>query len=1160
MFGRLVPVAAIFAAQLVFAQPTAGGISPAGVGPGAGSGLAQTFTFSFLDPAGYADLSVLDILINNYLDGAAACYIAFVPASASTGYLYLVDDGGDGSYVSGTPAWLPSSGVWENSQCKISGTGSSVSASGNTLTLTLAITFTPAFAGNKIFYTAARSATENSGWQALGTWNVPGLVTLGPAVGGVTPGESVTAGQTFTFTFTDTNGYADLAVVDILTNGFLDAINACYVAYVPTSASAGYLYLVDDAGDGAYAPGSPMLLSSGGALKNSQCSINTAASSASASGGTLTLNLAITFFPGFAGNQVFYLASRNNGTGTSGWQAAGSVSVPAFQNLTLSETSIAGGTSVTATVILASPASSSGTTVTLSSSNPSVQVPASVTVASGMTSAHFTVATGSVIATQTAAITASLGISSAAAVLTVFPGGPATLNPADTIVITDKSGINQINYPEQIGRPFVDGEISNYPMAILNGSTPLFTQADVKNRYPDGSVKFAILSFLLPSLPANGSVTIAFGNQATGNNTPLTLAQMLDPSFNFDAQMILTGNSATQSASARTMLTNGSFTYWTSGPVATTVILADHSAAAAYDMGFDAHRSIRPIFEATFWPSISKVKVRYVLEDSNTLALEDVSYSATLTIGDTPPSAVYNSATTWPAGIPQVGATRWTKTFWIGGTPTGLQNLNYNLAYLESTSAVPNFDTTKVISAVAMTLDYAQWEAGTTDIYQAIEGSNAYTWDAYMADTGGRFDIAPFPAWYTRWLYTGDYREREIMLGNADRASAWPVNIREGATGKFFDLAASVPAIGHVLSIAARPTVDFSQAWTQPNANGADRIKPVGPIMNFNTGTWQWDSAHLPDAFFLPYLATGDYFYLEQMNFWTAFSAAYPVASTTENYGRGSSLKSGVVYMGQVRSEAWGLRERAESAWIEPDGTPEQTLFNQWMASYIGVLDGLYDQTSSQYFGNADWNWGHTVRIANPNETYDGIHHPPIPGHSGVEWNYGANSLCGGNYGTNATVNSCQSGFMLSYLTYTLGRAYQLGFPTNNLLGNVVGPWYVAVVTDPTYNPYMLLADRIPTQKVAGPAYYSSMPDILTGYWQTLAQAAAAGANVWRGLSSFPLNDPVNGYEFLGTAAIAAIKNFTPGGTEAWNWVYAQVESASTYGNTPDWALLPVEP
>jgi hypothetical protein len=302
--------------------------APVSVSPAAGSGGSQTFTFSLTDPAGYADLSVVDILINNYLDGIGACYVALAPASASSGYLYLVDNAGDGGYVNGTPMLLPSSLSFANSQCTINGTGSSVSATGNTLTLTLNITFASAFAGNKIFYMAARSATQNSGWQALGTWRVPGPAVVGPGVGSVTPGRSVSTGQTYTFTFTDSNGYADLAVLDILTNSFLDGTSACYVAYVPTSASNGYLYLVDDAGDGGYASGSPILLSSGGTLTNSQCTISTAGSSATASGTTLNLNLAVTFSSSFAGNQVFYLASRNSTTGNSGWQAAGSVTVP----------------------------------------------------------------------------------------------------------------------------------------------------------------------------------------------------------------------------------------------------------------------------------------------------------------------------------------------------------------------------------------------------------------------------------------------------------------------------------------------------------------------------------------------------------------------------------------------------------------------------------------------------------------------------------------------------------------------------------------------------------------------------------------------------------------------------------------------------------------
>ncbi len=307
----------------------AGVASPVSVSPASGTSATQAFTFTFEDPNGYADLALVDVLMNNFLDGQQACYVAFAPAGASSGTLYLVDDAGvaggpfAGSFVLGTAGASAS-----NSQCTITSNGSSVSGSGNTLTLTLAVTFTKSFAGNKVIYVSQSQSSGNSGWQALATWNAPGSAPVGPGVGGVAPGRSTTMGQTYTFTFTDSNGHRDLAVVNVLNNNFLDGIAACYVAFAPTSATSGYLYLVDDAGDGGYAAGSPIALPSSSTLQNSQCTINGAGSSVSATGNTLTLNLAITFSSSFAGNRVFYLAARNNSTGNSGWQAVGSVTVP----------------------------------------------------------------------------------------------------------------------------------------------------------------------------------------------------------------------------------------------------------------------------------------------------------------------------------------------------------------------------------------------------------------------------------------------------------------------------------------------------------------------------------------------------------------------------------------------------------------------------------------------------------------------------------------------------------------------------------------------------------------------------------------------------------------------------------------------------------------
>jgi len=85
--------------------------------------------------------------------------------------LYLVNDTGT---ALSPGLQLNGSGTVSNSQCTVSAAGSSASGSGNTLTLLLNLSFTPAFDGNQVIYMAARDSTDanNSGWQALGSWTV----------------------------------------------------------------------------------------------------------------------------------------------------------------------------------------------------------------------------------------------------------------------------------------------------------------------------------------------------------------------------------------------------------------------------------------------------------------------------------------------------------------------------------------------------------------------------------------------------------------------------------------------------------------------------------------------------------------------------------------------------------------------------------------------------------------------------------------------------------------------------------------------------------------------------------------------------------------------------------------------------------------------------
>lgn len=173
---------------------------------------------------------------------------------------------------------------------------------------------------------------------------------------------------------------------------------------------------------------------------------------------------------------------------------------------------------------------------------------------------------------------------------------------ADSLTIYEEYGNTTTNYPVQIGRFFAKGELASYPQVLING-TPVITQADLKDRWSDGSVRYSLLSFYIPTLSANSSVTITFQNQTTcncaldGSGSGLTASQMQASGYNFDAQVQLTqpfctGTCNTKTASARQMLTDGNFTYWAAGPNATTVILASDgpcgtAGKCAYDMGWE---------------------------------------------------------------------------------------------------------------------------------------------------------------------------------------------------------------------------------------------------------------------------------------------------------------------------------------------------------------------------------------------------------------------------------------------------------------------------------------------------------------------------------------------------------------------------------------------
>jgi hypothetical protein len=262
------------------------------VTPSSGGGWSQTFSFLFSDPDGAADLRYEFVLINQDLRGDGACLLHYDGTR-----LWLANDPGTAWQGPLTPG---SAGTLQNSQCVLDGAGSSVSTSGQNLTLRLAVTFQPAFAGAKAIYmqTVDRGGLDTS-LQWRGSWMVGPGPNQAPSALSVTPASGSGSSQTFSFLFSDPDGAADLRYEFVLINQELRSDGGCVLHYDGTR-----LWLVNDAGTIWLGPLTP---GSASTLQNSQCVLGGAGSSISASGQNLTVTLALTFKPAFAGSKTIYM-------------------------------------------------------------------------------------------------------------------------------------------------------------------------------------------------------------------------------------------------------------------------------------------------------------------------------------------------------------------------------------------------------------------------------------------------------------------------------------------------------------------------------------------------------------------------------------------------------------------------------------------------------------------------------------------------------------------------------------------------------------------------------------------------------------------------------------------------------------------------------------
>jgi hypothetical protein len=182
------------------------------------------------------------------------------------------------------------------------------------------------------------------------------------------------------------------------------------------------------------------LTSSNGALASVPASVTVAAGATSAT-------FAITTSAVTTASAATISGAYGGATRTATLTVNPVAAAPSLSGVTVSPSSVTGGSSSTGTVTLTSAAPTGGAVVTLSDNSTAATVPTSVTVLAGATSATFTVTTSTVTASTPVTITGSLDGATRTATLTVNPAGAAVTL---TVTASGRSGERVTSNPAGI--------------------------------------------------------------------------------------------------------------------------------------------------------------------------------------------------------------------------------------------------------------------------------------------------------------------------------------------------------------------------------------------------------------------------------------------------------------------------------------------------------------------------------------------------------------------------------------------------------------------------------------------------------------------------------------------------------------------------------------
>ncbi len=507
------------------------------------------------------------------------------------------------------------------------------------------------------------------------------------------------------------------------------------------------------------------------------------------------------------------------------------------------------------------------------------------------------------------------------------PGAAGLACDKDAITCVEVSSASaQSSVPVTFGQPFRAGDWRTTQGLVArdaSGNTvPL--QTDEVSTHVDGSVRFAVLSAQVPNLAANTPRIINF---FTATKTSPSVSLPATPNWNLQVKATLSDGTvlvANPQAQLQQAIANGT-NRRLHGPVASefTVVapMVDQASGTP-------HPHLTARLHTRLYEGGSRIRTDVVMENNWTFKANPSNLTYSLSV-----SANGQTLLSQPS-FTHYHHARWHKVVWNGSSAAPQYRLRHHMPYFLASRATWNYDLNVSVPETVLAQEASRLAAANT------KPMGAAFLNTYFPATGGRPEIGPLPRWSALYLLSQDDRARASMLANADAAAGVPVHYRNENNDQPLD-------------VISYPNVSVRFGSSTPKLPTPSGSTP-----------WTPDTAHQGSFAYLPYLVTGDAFYLDETMFW----AAWNIAGVDPYYRKNGS---GLVRWNEIRAQAWAMRSIWEAKASLPDNHPMKAYFTQILAN------NLADWASFYRAGNPESSPLGAITSELSGATYNGHEAPP---------------------------------------------------------------------------------------------------------------------------------------------------------------------------------------